>query len=144
MNRPRATAAFSLVEVTVALGIASFALLAVFALLPAGIGAHHSAMQQTAAANLATAITADLRCAKNSASPRYGLDPVATAAETLYLSEYGAKVDSPEDASFKAVVTLTTSDTTRRATSGTVVVSWPAIAPRPVGATTVFISLDRN
>jgi prepilin-type N-terminal cleavage/methylation domain-containing protein len=51
---------FSLIEVVIALGIASFCLITVFALLPIGINTNQNAFEQTAAAGIATAIAADL------------------------------------------------------------------------------------
>jgi type II secretory pathway pseudopilin PulG len=53
--------AFSLIEVVIALGIASFCLITVFALLPIGINTNQNAFEQTAAAGIASAIAADLR-----------------------------------------------------------------------------------
>src|ERR1051325_497154 len=56
-------AAFSLVEVTLALGVAGFCLLAVFALLPIGIKTNQIAFSQTAAATILSDVVADLRAA---------------------------------------------------------------------------------
>jgi type II secretory pathway pseudopilin PulG len=53
--------AFSLVEVTLALGIAAFCLIAVFGLMPVGVQTNRNATSQTAAANIIAAIIADLR-----------------------------------------------------------------------------------
>jgi uncharacterized protein (TIGR02598 family) len=57
----RPTPAFSLIEVVIALGIAAFCLITVFALLPIGINTNQNAFEQTAAAGIATAIAADLQ-----------------------------------------------------------------------------------
>jgi len=53
-------AGFSLIEVTLALGIAAFCLLTVFGLLPLGLNSNQNAFEQTAAAGIATAIASDL------------------------------------------------------------------------------------
>lgn len=53
--------AFSLVEVTLALGIAAFCLIAVFGLMPVGVQINRNATSQTAATNIIAAIIADLR-----------------------------------------------------------------------------------
>jgi uncharacterized protein (TIGR02598 family) len=53
-------AGFSLIEVTIALGIAAFCLITVFALLPLGLNSNQNSFEQTAAAGIATAIAADL------------------------------------------------------------------------------------
>jgi len=57
----RSDRAFSLVEVTLALGIAAFCLIAVFGLMPVGVQANSNATSQTAATNIVAAIVADLR-----------------------------------------------------------------------------------
>jgi hypothetical protein len=54
-------AAFSLVEVTLALGIAAFCLIAVFGLVPVAVLTNRNATSQTAATNIMTAVVADLR-----------------------------------------------------------------------------------
>jgi uncharacterized protein (TIGR02598 family) len=55
------TSAFSLVEVTLALGIAGFCLIAVFGLMPVGLQTNRNAKSQTRATNLMAAVMADLR-----------------------------------------------------------------------------------
>ncbi len=54
-------ASFSLVEVTLALGIAAFCLIAVFGLMPIGVQTNRNAASQTAATNIISAVVADLR-----------------------------------------------------------------------------------
>jgi uncharacterized protein (TIGR02598 family) len=56
-----AAPAFSLVEVTLALGIAAFCLIAVFGLMPVGLQTNRNAKSQTRATNLMAAVMADLR-----------------------------------------------------------------------------------
>ena len=58
-------AAFSLVEVTLALGIAAFCLIAVFGLVPVAVLTNRSATSQTAATNIVAAVIADLRATPN-------------------------------------------------------------------------------
>ena len=60
--------AFSLVEVTLALGIASFALMAVLGLLPVGLKSVKNANEQAAAANVLNAIAECLRSASSTNS----------------------------------------------------------------------------
>ena len=54
-------AAFSLVEVTLALGIAAFCLIAVFGLMPVAALTNRNATSQTRATNIMAAVIADLR-----------------------------------------------------------------------------------
>src|SRR5204863_2075396 len=55
------TAAFSLVEVTLALGVAAFCLIAVLGLLPTSLKTQQASIQQTTANSIISQIFADLR-----------------------------------------------------------------------------------
>ena len=59
----RKRGAFSLVEVTLALGIAAFCLVTVFALLPVALKTQQASIQQTTANTIASQIVADLSAA---------------------------------------------------------------------------------
>jgi uncharacterized protein (TIGR02598 family) len=67
---------FSLVEVTVALGVASLCLLAVFALLPIGVQTNRAAIGDTVASSILAGVTADLRSTPqtNTTSTQFGID----------------------------------------------------------------------
>ncbi len=67
--------AFSLVEVTLALGVAAFCLIAVFGLMSVGVQTNRNATSQTAATNIIAAVVADLRAAPKTAttSTQFGL-----------------------------------------------------------------------
>ena len=147
---------FSLVEVTLAIGIAGFALLAIFGLLPVGLSSNQASIQQTEAANIVTGIMADLRQVPNavtlaantntlsSVSPRYGID-AAGAGSTVYLDESGALKSAAAQARYKAVVQLTQPSAGQRtATYGSIVISWPAAATNSSGTLKNFVALDRN
>ena len=55
------TSAFSLVELTLALGIAAFCLIALFGLVPVGVQTNRNATSETSATNIMAAVVADLR-----------------------------------------------------------------------------------
>ena len=55
--------AFSLVELTLSLGIAAFCLIGVFGLMPVSVQTSRNAASQAAAANIMAAVIADLRAA---------------------------------------------------------------------------------
>src|SRR5438046_2428415 len=68
--------AFSLVEVTLALGVAAFCLLAVFGLMPIGVQTNRNATSQTRAANILSSAVSDLR---NAPVPKPTPSPVPSA-----------------------------------------------------------------
>ncbi|MBN8712285.1 MAG: hypothetical protein J0I10_23170 [Verrucomicrobia bacterium] len=68
-NRRYCRSAFSLVEVVMALGIISFALLTVLALLPLGMKSNLSSVEETRACNILTSLEADLRNSFSEATP---------------------------------------------------------------------------
>lgn len=85
MNTPRnSPAAFSLIEVTLALGIAAFCLLTVFGLLPLGLNSTQNAAEQTTVAGIATAISSDL----------HGT-PVITSSTGAATSQFNFPLPSP-------------------------------------------------
>jgi Tfp pilus assembly protein PilV len=59
--KKRFTSGFSLIEVTLAIGIAAFCLIAVFGLIPVAAVTNRNATSQTTATNLMGAVVADLR-----------------------------------------------------------------------------------
>jgi len=144
MNKRRA---FSLVEVALSLGIISFSLLGILALLPVGIGTHNTSVRQTAAANLLTSIIADLRAAPASGvSPRYSLNVREEQLTPLYLDENGAPVE-PGDASARFRLELRLSQPSagsRNATLGALSIHWPAVGGKPLGTVSAFIALNQN
>ena len=93
--------AFSLVEVTLALGVAAVALIAIFGLLVTGTQTHYTAVEQSASSDILTAVAADLRATPKTSppgqaaiSPQFKVNmpanPVATAtSSTLYFTSEG-------------------------------------------------------
>ena len=62
MKHSRTTlTAFSLVEVTLALGVAGFCLIAVMGLIPVGVKTNQAAIQQTTANGILSAVVSDIR-----------------------------------------------------------------------------------
>lgn len=57
-------AAFTLVEVTLAMGIAAFCLIVIFGLIPIGLKSNQAAIQQTAANGILSVVAADLRATR--------------------------------------------------------------------------------
>jgi uncharacterized protein (TIGR02598 family) len=82
-------AGFSLVELTLALGVAAFCLIAVFGLMPVGVQTNRNATSQTRATHIAAAVAADLRGTPraNNTSPQFGI--TFGTNRTLYFDSTG-------------------------------------------------------
>src|SRR5438874_1351009 len=101
MKRPRDKInGFSLVEVTLALGVAAFSLIAIFGLLVTGTQTNHTAVEQTASSDILTAVAADLRATPKTTppggaatSPQFSIsipaNPVGATTSTLYFNAQG-------------------------------------------------------
>jgi uncharacterized protein (TIGR02598 family) len=89
MRKLSATAAFSLVEVTLALGIGAFCLIAVVGLMPVGVQTNRNATSQTTATNIMAAVVADLRATPKTCtnSRQFGIQ--FGASTTLYFDGQG-------------------------------------------------------
>jgi len=153
-------AAFSLVEVTLALGVAAISLLAIFALLPVGVKINQVATEQTASTDILSAVAADLRAtpltnprggATN--SPRFGIgipaNPVAAkTTTTLFFTTEGQFSTSLASSSrYRVTITfLPNGAGTRTATFIDLNGTWPAAASLADagGSAEMFIALDRN
>lgn len=166
----RSERAFSLVELTLAIGVAAFCLLAVFGLLPVAQSSHQNASEQTVANGLTSEVISDLRATQKTnpptpqTSPRFDLtvgsagDPSST--ETLFFRDGAEVIGRPNTAAsaadplprYRVTVFLTPPGTGRRATTGRILVTWPAMAdPVPgvlptkyIGSLETFVALDRN
>lgn len=157
MKSQRFRSAFTLVEVTLALGLASFCLVAIFGLLPSGVNSNRDAREQTAAINFLTAVTADLREAGASpkTSVQYGLAvPGAGGSITpssapiqKYLSEDGQVVASASSARYRLSVWMMPPPAdSRQVTAVRLLLSWPPTAEisNAAGSVETVIALDRN
>ncbi len=145
--KTRSTAAFSLVEVTVALGIAAFCLVAVFGLMPVGVQTNRNATSQTAATNIMAAVVADLRATPKTpgtwtgTSPQFGI-PLGTST-TLYFDSSGQFSTSLQtDSRYQVNVTFPSAGTL---TYADLKVTWPAAATsaNASGSVETFAAFDR-
>jgi type II secretory pathway pseudopilin PulG len=152
-------AAFSLVEIVAAMGIAVFCLVALFTLLPMGLNSNHTAIEQTVAAGIARSIVTDLRATgTNTTSPSYGV-PLNSGLETLFFSEDGSTTTangSPAasgafPSQYRASLYFTPM-AEQGITMVRVLITWPALAdPSPMidprnyaGSYEVLTALDRH
>jgi type II secretory pathway pseudopilin PulG len=165
-------AAFSLVEVTLALGVAALCLLVLMGVLPTGFKTQQNSTQQTTANQIISAIyavlSADVRLPPGQANkvcpdPPDPNEPCnwgalhgnwlsRAAPDTMYFTNDGTQTggiggDPPADAVFRAKISyrLPPSETTSLAN---ITVSWPAAADPdnngvPAGSVTTTIAVNR-
>ena len=147
----RISAAFTLIEVTLAVGIASFCLITVLCLLPMGITTNQNASEQTAAANIATSISADFRNTPlvGGTTSRFrfqiptlsgsapSLAASGTSPQTLYFSldenssgtvGTGAIATSDPPPRYRATVTVTLDNPKSKLMKVWIFITWPALA----------------
>lgn len=150
-------AAFSLVEITLALGVSAFCLLAVFGLVPVGVQTNRNATSQTAATSVVAAVVADLRATPRcvGTSTQYqitlGTGPgcpstINPSAATLYFDGTGQFATSlSTNSRYQLNVTWYGSSSMRYAD---LKVTWPAAAnpatTTPSGSVEIFAAFDRN
>jgi uncharacterized protein (TIGR02598 family) len=143
---------FSLVEVTLALGVAAFCLIALLGLLPLGARTNQNSTSQTAAAALLSSVVADLRATpKTSQTSRQYAITIGTA-NVLYFDGEGRMVtptDPNANPRYRLTVTFPSSPAGAFApTFVSLKVSWPALVD-PSTTTAVdfvetFAAFDRN
>ena len=145
-------AGFSLVETTLALGVAGFCVITLFGLLPVGIQTNQSAISQTAAASVLSSVVADLRATPKTSltSPQY--DITFGTLKLLYVDGEGRAV-TPTDpnATPRYRVTIAFPPSPEGAFAPTFVslkVTWPALVDpattTPAGSVETFAAFDRH
>jgi len=158
MNGQR-TSGFSLVEVTLALGVAAFCLIAVFGLMPIGVQTNRNTISQTAATSIIASVLADLRTAARataSATPSalYNINIPArdgsnTTPQTRYFDSTGQfTMSSIANSRYQLNVTFPANPAsgTSKVTYGYLKVTWPAAATsaNASGSVQMFAFFDRN
>lgn len=142
---------FSLVELTLALGIAGFCLIALLGLLPLGIETNRTASSQTAAASIVSNIVADLRSTPPSSITSSQYNITLGTAKVLYIDDEG-KVVNPTDpnaaASYRIAITFPPAPVGPfGSTFVSLRISWPALADPAANAFTgkleTFFAVNR-
>jgi uncharacterized protein (TIGR02598 family) len=144
-RRPRA---FSLVEITLALGVMAICLLAVLGLLPIASNTNRSAAADTAAASLAAAVLADIRATPKTATSSTQFAVPLGINSVLFFDAEGQATPTANNTSIYRVDTTfpTNSSGTNAATFVYVKVSWPAAASaaNAAGAAQIFSAFNRD
>jgi type II secretory pathway pseudopilin PulG len=131
---------FSLVEVVLALGIASFALMAVVGLLPVGMKSAQDAREKAAASLIVHSIANVLRNAERVPSGSYSNSFAGRAVSFTVggassiiswddLDFYGNRATNSLSARFKARLVITPPASSNTTGSAIVSVAWPALSP---------------
>lgn len=160
ISRPTTQHGFSLVEVTLALGVAAVCLVSIFSLLPIGLRTNQNATEQTASADIMGAVIADLRATPVTSprggartSPQFSIsipaNPVGAATtSTLYFTSEGTFAPSANTNSrYLLTITFLPNGTgPRSATWADLRMTWPAAATpvNAIGSAEMFVALDRN
>ena len=159
----RSAAGFSLVEVTLALGVAAFCLITVFGLMAVGLKTQQASVQQTKAnaiiSQIADDLRADVRLPPGQASKEstegfqlHGHWATVATPDTLYFTNDGNQTGStnqgtvPADAVFRATITYLFPPT-QTTSLADIKVTWPAqVDPAtgtPAGSVEIFIAINR-
>jgi uncharacterized protein (TIGR02598 family) len=151
--KPSPRNGFSLSEVALALGVSSFCLMTLMALIPVGIQRNHEADSRSAMVNLATLVTHDLVATPeiaNSKSPVYQFQiPAVGSSSGTIQSTF---VNSASGGEYRVTVYFYPPSTGRAATAANILITWPgqadpnaALAPSHYnGMYETVVSLDRN
>ncbi len=165
MTIPHRVRGFSLVEVTIALGIAAFCLVVVYGLLSVAVNTSSLSVEQTGATSLLATVASDLRTAPPNPFPLtansqpvktlvYGLTiplPVtatpgpAPSPTPLYIDANGQKVPTATTAAYQLNVWLTPG-VGRDATVARLMLTWPPSTSLASATSSVetLVALDRN
>lgn len=142
------TGAFSLVEIAVALGVATFSLVAVFGLLPIGVKTNHNAISQSSSASIIAAVFGDLRATPKASATSIQFGIAFGTAKILYFDGDGAFSNSvTANSRYRLSVTFPTNPSGPvGATFAHLKVTWPAAAsvPNAIGFTEGFAAFDRH
>jgi len=158
-----------LVEVALALAITTFCLVAVFGLLPVGLNSNQASIEQTAAANIARSIIADLRSTPASttgtSSSLYGISipavgtagtMTASPAKILFFYSDGSSsttaITSGLATRYRVDIGFAPPASGKSTTAVRLVISWPALANQNTstwpktfsGCYETVTALDRN
>jgi uncharacterized protein (TIGR02598 family) len=145
---PPETAAFSLVEVTLALGIAAFCLMAVFGLMPVGVQTNRNATSQTATTNIIAAVVSDLRATPATSATSSQFAITFGTEKTLYF-DGGGQFSTSLGADSRYQVNVTFPSNPSNPTGliyADVKVTWPAAATsaNATGSVEMFAAFNRN
>jgi uncharacterized protein (TIGR02598 family) len=143
--------AFSLIEVVLALGVASVALVGILALVPIALKTARTSQDETRVAQIAQKVCDDLRSrhgVQNGRDPILNFEtnifPTASPV-VIYYNQENQALPTPENAYY--AMTLTIEASPPQLTSGYISYlnfRWPAVAATNVGTSNQFVVLIRG
>jgi len=129
------TKGFSLVEVTLALGLVTFCLIAIFSLLPAGLNSARDSAEEAGAGALVSQIAVQIRAAKTNAGGQFVMgDPIAGSfsygSSQAFTNSYSL-AGTPGVSSPRYVARIQLQAPANALSAGTALISlaWPAAGP---------------
>jgi len=139
--------AFSLVEITMALGILTTSLAMMLTLLPAGLSTNQQSAHETLATGILSSVVTDLRYSKpeHSASVNHSeyYQLAYDADSTIYTDEFGT-VTADNHARYRISSRLSQD---KHFAEGHLIISWPAEQSNPAlaeGKLELYLLLDRR
>jgi len=144
-SHPRA---FSMIEVTMALGIAVFGIITIFALLPTGLNLTRESSAQCLAVNILTGLASDIRNSDGAASTKVFKIPLGSVGSgVIYFDESGLSLDAIPSAAaiYKAEWSVQPLDAANAIPPYVhAQVGWPAQAKNPIGFEEVLVILRNS
>jgi uncharacterized protein (TIGR02598 family) len=140
------TGGFSLAELTLAIGVAVFCLIAVFGLMPVGVQTNRNSASQIAATSLIAAVVADLRATPKGTGTSSQFTITFGTDKTIYFDTAG-QASSSLGANSRYRLRITWSGSTELRFAD-LKVTWPApvdpVTTMPSGSVEIFAAFDRN
>ncbi len=123
-------------ELTIALAIAGFCLLAVVGLLQTGLTSERDTLDRTVGTDILSRIYQDLTGMQqtNTLSSEFKFDPESTAVQTIWFADASTTNSTAANSRYRASVTFSPpTGSNRTATPARLLVTWPAAAD-PAGS----------
>jgi uncharacterized protein (TIGR02598 family) len=145
-SSPTGFQAFSLVEVTLALGIISFGLIAIMGLVPKGLGIVKESADEAVALNVLAAVSSDLQCVGSNETLSYKIPVDSVNSGKKYFDGDGNWLGNsavPSDAVYVLAWTIQA----RSLLSPPVAylsIAWPAEAAQPLGSVDCVLVLPKS
>jgi uncharacterized protein (TIGR02598 family) len=153
MNRSiHVSLGFSLVEVTLALGVTAFCMITLFGMLPLGLQINQSSTSQIAAASLLSSVAADLRATSKTSLTSEQYNITFGATKVLFFDGNGRAVtatDSTLTPRYRLTITFPAAPVgTFSSTFVSMKITWPALVDptttTPAGFVETFAAFDRH